>query len=182
MLGAVLAWLMFDRGSAHDDALSWAISGDSSLGFGGWWFVYVARPIFLGLLLGWLWRSLLVTYLFWRIGRLELSLVPAHPDGAGGMAFVEKLPGAYALVTFALSAAITSRWAHEITVHGATLKSYTLPAAAFVVLWTLFALLPLLALAPALLAARVRAILAYAELVGKQGRLVHQRWILVKQV
>ncbi len=44
------------------------------------------------------------------------------------------------------------------------------------------ALLPLLALAPALMAARARAIPAYAALVGEQGRLVHRRWILREPV
>ena len=38
-------------------------------------------------------------------------------------------------------------------------------------------LLPLLAFAPALSRARKRAVLAYSALVGRQGALVHRRWI-----
>jgi hypothetical protein len=38
-------------------------------------------------------------------------------------------------------------------------------------------LLPLLAFAPALARTRKRAVLAYSALVGRQGALVHQRWI-----
>jgi hypothetical protein len=180
--GVTIAWTTIDAPSSHEDALSWAFGADGTLGFGGAWFVYVARPIFLALLLGWIWRILLVAYAFWRVGRLELSLVPSHPDHAGGIAFVEKLPGAYALVTFAMSAAIASRWAHEIAYHGATLQSYRLPAALFAILWTLLALLPLLALAPPLWSARHGALPEYAKLVGEQGRLVHRRWILGKTV
>jgi hypothetical protein len=77
---------------------------------------------------------------------------------------------------------ISSRWAHEIVYHAATLQSFKLTAAAFVILWSLFVLLPLLALAPALIAARGRAIPAYSALVGEQGRLVHRRWILGEPV
>ena len=139
-------------------------------------------PIFLALLLGWLWRMLLVAWWFWKVGRLGLALVPTHPDRTGGIAFVEKVPGAFALVTFAVTAVIASRWAHDIEFHGAMLQSFKLPGALFVVLWTLLALLPLLALAPALIAARARAIPAYAALVGEQGRLVHRRWILRETV
>ena len=124
--------------------MSWAVRADGALGFGGWWYACVVRPIFLALVLGWLWRMLLVAYWFWRVGRLDLSLVPTHPDRTGGLAFVEKLPGAFAMVAFALSAMIASRWAHEIVHHGATLQSYKLPAAGFVVLW---ALLPLIVVA-----------------------------------
>ena len=100
---------------------------DGRLGFGGLWFAYVVRPIFLALLLGWLWRMLLVAWWFWRSGRLGLALVPTHPDRTGGIAFVEKVPGAFALVTFAVSAVIASRWAHEIEFHEATLQSFKLP-------------------------------------------------------
>jgi len=182
VVGVTIAWIMTDIPSAHEDALSWAAAGDGTLGFGGWWFAYVARPIFLALLLGWLWRMLLVAYWFWRIGRLELSIVPTHPDHTGGLAFVEKLPRAYAMVTFAVSAIIASRWAHEIAYHDVTLKSLQLPIGMFAGLWLLLALLPLFALAPPLLAARVRAMPAYSALVGEQGRLVHRRWILREPV
>ena len=176
------AWAIIVRPTAHDDGLAWAFAPDGTLGFGGWWFAYVARPVFIALLLGWIWRIVLVTYWMWRIGRLGLSLVPTHPDHAGGLGFVEKLPAALAPVTFAISAAIASRWAHEMNFHGATLQSFRLPLALFVILWSLFALLPLLALAPAMRRARTEALPAYAALVGQQGRLVHRRWILHEDV
>jgi hypothetical protein len=182
VLGAAIAWSFANHPVAHEDALAWAFGPDGTLGFGGWWVAYVVRPIFIALLLGWLWRILLVAYWFWRLGRLDLSLVPTHPDRTGGLAFVEKLPGAFAMVTFALSAMIASRWAHEIVYHEATLQSFKLPAAAFVVLWALLLMLPLLALAPTLMAARARAVPAYAALVGEQGRLVHRRWIMRERI
>ena len=178
VLGAAISWSLADHPVVQDDALAWAIGSDGLLGFGGWWFAYVVRPIFLALVMGWLWRMLLVAYWFWRVGRLGLSLVPTHPDRTGGLAFVERVPGAFALVTLALSAVIASRWAHEVAFHDAALRSFMQPAIAFVVLWTLFALLPLLALVPTLAGARGRAIPAYSTLVGEQGRLVHRRWIL----
>jgi hypothetical protein len=182
VLGVALAWSLVERPDLRSDAMSWALGADQNLGFGGWWFAYVVRPIFIALVFGWLWRVLLVVTWFWKVGRLDLSLVPTHPDRTGGIAFVEKLPGAFSMVTFALSAAIASRWAHEIAYHGQTLDSYKLPAVAFVVLWTLCLLLPLLALIPVLAKVRARAIPAYAALVGEQGRLVHRRWILRRPV
>jgi hypothetical protein len=182
VFGVALAWSLVDQPDLHTDAMSWALDADQKLGFGGWWFGYVVRPIFLALVLSWLWRLLLVVHWFWRVSRLELSLVPTHPDRTGGLGFVEKLPGAFAMVTFALSATIASRWAHEIAYHGQSLDAYKLPAAAFVVIWTLCLLMPLLALIPVLAKARARAIPAYAALVGEQGRLVHRRWILRQPV
>jgi hypothetical protein len=175
VLGAAIGWTLTDHPDLRADALSWAVDRDGTLGFGGWWASYVVRPLFIALLLAWLWRLLVVTYWFWRVGRLGLSLVPTHPDRTGGLAFVEKVPGAFAMVTFAVSAVLASRWAHDILHHDVSLQSLRLPAAAFVIIWTILLLLPLLALVPALLSARARAIPAYAALVGEQGRLLHRR-------
>ena len=182
VLGAALAWSLTDHPALREDAMAWAVDADGRLGFGGWWGAYVVRPIFLALLLGWVWRIALVAVWFWRVGRLDLALVPSHPDRTAGLAFVEKLPGAFTMVAFALSAMMVSRFAHEIVHHEATLQSFKLPVAGFVVLWSLLVLLPLFALAPALIATRARAIPAYAALVGEQGRLVHRRWILREPV
>ena len=175
--GAAIAMSIIDSPARSDDALSWAFDGSGDLGFGGWWAAYVVRPIFVALLLGWLWRIALVSLWMWRVGGLGLSLVPTHPDRTGGIAFVEKLPRAFALVTLGLTAVPASRWAHEVIHHGASLASFRLPALAFAVLWTILLLLPLLALVRPLRAAKRHAVPAYAALVGDQGRLVHRRWV-----
>jgi hypothetical protein len=176
-LGAAVAWALADRPDPGDDALSWATDAGGRLGFGGWWFMWVARAIYVALLLGWIWRIGLVTYWMWRVGRLRLALVPTHPDRTGGIAFVETLPNAFTLVTLALAAVLASRWAHEAVHHGATLASFRVPALAFAAGWTLLLLLPLLALAPVLRATRKAALPAYSALAGAQGRAVHRRWI-----
>ena len=177
LLGAAIAWSLADEPRAHGDAMAWALYADGSLGFGGWWFVYVVRPVFLALLLAWLWRIVLLSLWMGRVGRIDLSLVPTHPDRAGGLALIEKLPGAFALVSLALSAMLASRWAHEILHHGASIAAYRHTVIVFVVIWSLLLLLPLLAFAPALSRTRTRAVRAYSALVGRQGELVHRRWI-----
>jgi hypothetical protein len=182
LLGAAIAWSLADDPRAHGDAMAWAVDGSGALGFGGGWFAYVVRPIFLALLLAWLWRIVLLTLWMGRVGRIGLSLVPTHPDRAGGLAIVEKLPGAFALVSIALSAMLASRWAHEILHHGAGIAVYRHAVLVFVAAWTLLLLLPLLALAPALGRARKQAIAAYSALVGRQGALVHRRWIEGREV
>lgn len=182
VLGVAIAWSIADQPDPRADSMAWALEQDGRLGFGGWWMLYVARPIFTALLLGWLWRLLLVTICFWRVGKLGLSLVPTHPDRVGGLAFVERLPAAFAPIGLAVSAVIGSHWAHELVRHDATLKSFQVLGAALVVLWTLLLLLPLLALAPVLMKSRKESIRDYSKLVGDQGRLVHRRWIQGEQV
>ena len=182
LLGAAIAWSLADDPRLHGDAMAWAVDAGGSLGFGGWWFAYVVRPVFLALLLAWLWRIVLLSLWMRRVGRIDLSLVPTHPDRAGGVAIIEKLPGAFALVTIALSATLASRWAHEILHHGASLAAYRHAVIVFAVIWALLLLLPLLAFAPALARARKKAVWAYSALVGRQGELVHRRWIEGREV
>jgi hypothetical protein len=177
LLGAAIGWSLADDPHLHGDAMAWALDAEGRLGFGGAWFAYVVRPVFLALLLAWAWRIVLLSLWMGRVGRIGLSLVPTHPDRAGGVAIIEKLPGAFALVSMALSAMLASRWAHEILHHGASIASYRHAVIVFVAVWSLLLLLPLLAFAPALSRTRKQALQAYSALVGRQGALVHRRWI-----
>lgn len=160
---------------SHD--MAWAATG-SHFGFGGWWFLYVARPIFIVFLLGWLWRIALIILFFHRLSRLELSLVPSHPDRCGGLGFIKKLPLAMFFVTLAVSSVLASRWMHDMVYHEQMLSSFKAPFAVFVVIWCAIMLSPLLLLAPRIAAMKREALLSYGALIGNHGRLVHQRWIL----
>jgi hypothetical protein len=177
IVGAAITWTLVDRMAVQGDEMSWALDANGTLGFGGAWFAYVVRPIFVGLLLGWLWRIVQLALLIGRLGRLKLSLVPSHPDRAGGLGFLEKLPGAFAPVSFGLSAMLASRWAHLIVHHGQALSALKIPAAVFVVVWSLLLLVPLVALMPLLHATKRAALPFYAAIVAEQGRLVRRRWI-----
>ena len=175
-IGLAVAWTLVDR-RATSDEMSWAIDQNGGLGFGGIWFAYVVRPIFVGLLIGWLWRVALLTVLFARVGRLGLSIVPSHPDGAGGLGFLDRIPGAFAPITFAISATLASHWAHLVVYHGQTLNAFAGPAGLFVVAWMLMLLAPLATFVPSLHVAKEAALPGYAGLVAQQGRAVRRRWI-----
>jgi hypothetical protein len=114
---------------------------------------------------------------FARIGKLNLSFVPSHPDRVGGLGFLAKLPNALAPVSLAVSATIASRWAHEVVYHKQNVMALKLPAATFVVVWSLLMIAPLVPLMPALRAAKRAAVPKYAALLAEQGRLVRRRWI-----
>ena len=181
LISLAFAWTVGSPVDTDVHEMSWAMTG-GDFGFGGWWFLYVARPVFLVLLLGWLWRIALVILLFRRLSKLDLSLVPTHPDRCGGLGFVKKLPSALFLVTMAVSSVLASRWMHDMVYHEQTLAALKLPFAGFVVLWSAMLLSPLLMLAPRISAMKRQALLQYGALIGEHGRLVHQRWILGKQV
>src|SRR6185503_5267384 len=146
----VIAWTVLQPVAAGSDAeheAAWAASGGGGLGFGGWWFIYVSRPIFGILLASWLWRLVLVFILLKRIARLDLSIVPTHPDGAGGLGFMKDMPKAFSLLAFATSAVVASRLAHDVLYHGVSLLSLKVVLGGFVVLVVVICIAPLLAMA-----------------------------------
>jgi hypothetical protein len=147
--------------------------------------LYVTRTIFVILVLGWLWRMTMLTLLFWKISKLDLQLVPTHPDKMGGLGFLQTLPASLALVTFSISLVLAGRWAHDSLYHQQALSSFQMPLAVFVVSWSLILLLPLLLFAPKMASTRRQALKDYRALLTQHGQLVHQRWILrepVKQI
>jgi hypothetical protein len=160
--------------------LNWANTGmatEFNLGFGGWCMVYISRPIFSALVYISLWRLVLVFLLFKRIAALDLEIVPTHPDRAGGLGFLEKVPVAFSLFVFAISLVMASRLAHEVIYHSLQVQSLKLLSVVFLAVITLIFLSPLLVFFPKLAAAKRKARLEYGILVGNHGRLVHKRWI-----
>ncbi|HEY8153679.1 MAG TPA: hypothetical protein VII72_06075 [Myxococcota bacterium] len=182
ILGMAVAVQAIQSGESHE--LVWAgdAAAPASLGFGGWWFAWVARPVFLALLFGWLWRLVLLCVLFRRIAGLDLALVPTHPDGAGGLGFLEAAPAMFSPVVFGISAVLASRWAHDVLYHAVHVDTLRLQMIAVVVLALLLFLTPLLLWSAPLRACKRRALLDYGTLVGEHGRLVRRRWILREPV
>jgi hypothetical protein len=164
--------------------LNWAAqaSGETPFGFGGWWYLHVSRAIFLVLLLAWLWRVILLIRLFFRLTKLDLQIVPTHPDGTGGLGFIERVPKAFSPVVFAISAVASAKWAHSVLYHGTDVQMLKVTMLSLAVVLLLVFAMPQLVWIGTLSAAKKRALLEYGALVGHHGRLVKQRWIDKAQV
>lgn len=181
----VLLFVIVDHDPAHLHELVWATAGGAGsawLGFGGWWFLFVVRPMFLMLLLAWLWRLVVYAVLLWRISHMPLQLVPTHPDRAGGLGFLEEMTFIFSPVVFAMSAVIASRWGHDVLYHAADVHSFMVPLALFVVAMLVLYLGPLALFFGRLLRLKRESLLEYGALVGRHGRLVRRRWITQEPV
>jgi len=145
--------------------------------FGVFWFSFVARPIFLLALLAWVWRLALLGWAFSRIARLDLALAPTHPDRAGGLGFLERLPAGFAPLLLAITVPIAGHWGHQAAYHGVDVNSLRAPALALLVLNVAIALAPMLAFAPRLRAVRREALTRWGALLAEHGRRVERRWL-----
>jgi hypothetical protein len=163
------------------DATPWLAHGAGSelhVTLAGWYALLVSATMFQFLLGLALWKWLLWTLFAFRLSRLNLKLVPTHPDGHGGLGFLGLTPLAFTPVAFAASAVIAGTWRHEILHHGANLMSFKLPAIVLAVIIALIALAPLLFFVPRLAALRHSGILDYGVLAQIQVSSFNEKWIL----
>ncbi len=179
VLIAITLALSIAPGQHQPHDLIWATDAPDGVtfGFGGWWYRYVARTLYIALGLAWLWRLFLLAVLLHKISKLDLSLVPTHPDRFAGLEPLSRLPGAFAPVILGLSSVLASGWAHGVVYHDTQLPALRVPAALFVVLATLLFISPVLVFTPMLMKTRRAALNQYGALVARHGRGVRERWI-----
>ena len=143
----------------------------------GWWGFLVSLPLLIILQLGWLWRVFLWARFLRLMSRLELRLVPAHPDHVAGLKFVGNsvqvlLPLGF--ITGVLAAgAIANRVVHE----GATLFDYRYPIAGIVLFIVAVVTGPLLVFGKRLLEEKRRGMFQYGALAAGVGRQFERKWL-----
>lgn len=81
----------------------------------GLWYWLFCLPLFRFLLFRWLWRLAFWWLLLWRLARADLQLVPTHPDGVGGLGYLEVVQAQFAALAFAISALAAAAFAEEIS-------------------------------------------------------------------
>jgi hypothetical protein len=154
------------------------VSGsDHRLTLAGYWYALVSLPIFQFLVYRWLWRAFIWYRLLWRMSKLDLQLVPTHPDRAGGLGFLGEANRLFAIFIFAYGATASGVLGREVLFEKVPVQSFQIPIAAFVVISLLLFLGPLFMFAPALLATRRKGLHEYSTLGAKLGRLYHQKWV-----
>lgn len=167
------------------EEMSWTVAhwgGPANFGFAGWWYTFVARPIFAGLLAIWIWRILAVWILFWKLSALDLRLVASHPDRTGGLGFMEGLTVACAPIVLAISVVLAGRWGHDVLYYGVHVDSLKPLIIAFVVTMLIVFNGPLLVLGRRTRAFKRAKLLEYSALVGNHGDLVYRKWIAGQDV
>jgi hypothetical protein len=163
-----------------DSLISWSYvsgSGGVSLSLAGTWHALVSAPFLVVLVLGWIWRQFSWARFLWLISRLDLRLLPTHPDLCGGLSFVSTMTRAYRPIGFAFTAIVAGGIANRIIHSGAHLMSYRDLIIVVTIFVALFCVAPLAVFAPVLRRLRVKAIFEYGRLARNLGDLLGQKWL-----
>jgi hypothetical protein len=144
----------------------------------GHWYTFVSVPVFQFILLRWYYRVFIWCRFLFRVSRLELNLVPLHPDRCCGLGFLGNVVTAFAPILAAHSGLLSGFIANRILNEGATLPDYKFELAGVAVFLLLIVLGPLCVFSPKLNGARIAGLRTYGRLasdyvVGFAGKWAH---------
>jgi hypothetical protein len=143
----------------------------------GYWYAFVALPIFQFLIFRWIYRMVVWGRFLLKVARFDLLLTPTHPDGAGGLGFLGKSLIPFGMILFALSAVVSAAIADRILFSGAKLEDFEMSyASLFLIALVIFAG-PMLIFLPKLLALKQRGLMEYGTLGSEYTQAFHHRWI-----
>lgn len=144
----------------------------------GYWYVFVSNPILQFLLLRWYLRLFIWFSLLWRVSRLDLQLLPAHPDRAGGLGFLGRTSYAFGPVLFAQGAMVSGYIADNVLHEGQSLLAYKILAVSVVATFVVAILGPLVMFAKHLDRAKRSGLARYGNLASDYVREFDQKWLV----
>jgi hypothetical protein len=143
----------------------------------GWWFGCVSLPLVQFILLRWYFRLFIWARFLWHVARIELRLVPTHPDRAGGLGFLSAVTYAFAPLLVGHGVLLAGVTADKIFFAGAKLADFKLELAGWVTMMLSFVLAPLLVFAPRLARTKRTGLSEYGRLAQCYVREFDQKWL-----
>jgi hypothetical protein len=139
-------------------------------------YLQAGLTLFHFLLFRWVWRLALWYRLLWRVSRLDLHLIPGHPDRAGGLGALEGVHERFTPLVIALSVLECASLAESISARTLAVNA-VYPTLAF--LWLLDSVLflvPLVVFTDKLWAARTKGVGLYMSLAARYVKDFEARW------
>jgi len=78
------------------------------------WYLWFCLPLFRFLVARWIWHLALWTCFLWRVQKLNLHLIPTHPDRVAGLGFLEVVQEHFGVLAAAISAVYAASFAEDI--------------------------------------------------------------------
>ena len=152
------------------------VEGRTDISAAGHWYAWVSLPLVQFLELRWLWRIVCWWSLVWRVSKLDLAWVAAHPDGAGGLGFLAWSPRAFRTVFFGFSALAAATVSNRIQYGGESLLDARGPIVAFIVCECMLLLAPQFFFVGGLVKARYSALAGYGLTGIAMTRAFDRHW------
>jgi hypothetical protein len=175
-VGVLIIWRQYMALAAATWYATPAVGG-STLSLAGVWYGYVSVPLFQFLLLRWYFRLVIWARFLWQVSRIELRLVPTHPDRVGGLGFLSNTVYAFTPLAVAHGALLAGMFANRIFYLGATLLDFKVEIAVMLIFLLCVVLGPLLVFAPQLAQAKRTGNREYGTLAQRYVREFDTKWL-----
>jgi len=175
-VGVLILWRHF----MALDATTWystPTADGSRLSLAGMWYAYLSVPIFQFLLVRWYFRLFIWTRFLWQVSRIDLNLVPTHPDRTGGLGFLAATSFAFIPLLMAHGAILAGNLANQIFYLGSALPQFKGEIALMVFFLLCVVFGPLLVFAPQLAAAKRTGLREYGTLAQRYVREFDAKWL-----
>jgi len=143
----------------------------------GIWYGYVSLPVYQFLLVRWYYRLFIWMRFLWHVSRIELTLVPTHPDRVGGLGFLSNTVYAFMPLALAHGAMLAGPIANRIFYLGAALPEFKVEIAVVVIFLLLLVFGPLLLFSPQLAQAKRTGNREYGALAARYVREFDAKWV-----
>lgn len=143
----------------------------------GLWYAYVSLPLFQFLLVRWYYRMFIWMRFLWQVSRIQLSLIPTHPDRVGGLGFLANTVFPFMPLAVAHGALLAGLIANRIFYVGAALPEFKVEIVVLVVFLLCLVLGPLLVFAPQLAQAKRTGNREYGALAERYVREFDTKWL-----
>jgi hypothetical protein len=171
---------VFWRHYAVLDKSTWytvpAVAG-SRLSPAGIWYTFVSVPLFQFMMLRWYFRLFVWARFVWHVSRIDMSLVPTHPDRVGGLGFLTGTAYAFVPLALAHGAVLSGMIANRIFHLGEPLVSFKLEIGIVVAFVLCLVFAPLLLMAPQLARAKRDGTREYGTLAERYVREFDAKWL-----
>jgi hypothetical protein len=172
--------LWISQSNLATGAASWHAMPEGSqlhLTIAGYWYAFVSIPIFQFILLRWYLRFFIWFQFLSRVSKLNLRLIPTHPDRAAGLGFLGQSTYAFGPILFAQGALLAGLIASRIFYEGQNLVAFKMEAAGFLAFFVVAILSPLLVFTPHLVSARRRGLDEYGSLASRYVQGFDEKWV-----
>lgn len=153
------------------------VDGHREYSLAGYWYAFVSIPVFQFLLARWFFRIFIWAQFLWQVSRLDLHLVPTHPDRAAGLGFLGGSAAAFMPLLLSQGALLAGMIANHIFYEGKTLLDFKPEIVAAVVFLLLLVLGPLCVFAPRLAQVKRQGLLEYGALANRYVDEFDQKWL-----
>lgn len=176
VVGVGLVW----RTKGALGVASWygvAANGKLQPSLAGWWLGCVSLPLFQFLLLRWYFRLFIWARFLWHVSRINLRIVPTHPDRCGGVGFLSQVSQAFSPLLVAQGAVLAGMMADRILYAGAKLPEFKLELIGLAAVMVLAILGPTLVFSPKLAAAKRAGLREYGALAQRYVSEFDHKWL-----